>query len=282
MKSARPPLRHEAARGPDKGQFVKKFLQLAFASSLAFGAVTGFASAVSAQARGVVAASGAQALSTPPAPMVGTLHESDDLKKRDPNPMATAGVGVKVGMAGMGEGKLTLHRDGETYNGRIDARRGLHVSVPVDVGGDGFGWRFEPYMSFASVGLTSSAASGVAPSGQANLTSYGMYTGPSIQIHAIQPLYLGVGAGIKAAYVHSDAFELALDAYVRAPVSATYYVTNTVALVAELGFGYGASVYFNKPVPVVDPVTRVVTNQKEDPQFGKAFAWDCTVGVRLP
>lgn len=281
-RSARLLLRHDAVRGPDKGQIVKKFWQLAFASGLAFGAVTGLVGTASAQARGVVAASGAQALSTPPAPMVGTLQESDDLKKRDPNPMAAAGVGVKVGLAGMGDGKLTLHQGGESYTGRIDARRGLHIAVPIDVGGDGFGWRFEPYLSFASVGVASSSSLGSTPSEQASLTSYGMYTGPSVQIHVMQPLYVGIGAGIKTAYVHSTAFDLALDAYVRAPVNATYYLTNTVALVAELGFGYGASVYFNKPVPVTDPVTRVVTNQKEDPQFGKAFAWDCTVGVRLP
>jgi hypothetical protein len=244
--------------------------------------VCGLASDASAQARSVVSASGAQALSAPPAPMVGTLHESDDLKKRDRNPMQAAGVGVKVGMAGMGQGTLTLHHGGETYNGRIDARRGLHIALPIDVGGDGFGWRFEPYVSFASVAVTSTSSAGGVPTEQANLTSYGMFTGPTVQIHALQPLYLGIGAGLKTAYVHSNAFDLALDAYVRAPISATYYVTNTVALVAELGFGYGASVYFNKPQPVLDPVTRIVTNQKDDPQFGKAFAWDCTIGVRLP
>jgi hypothetical protein len=214
--------------------------------------------------------------------MVGTLHESDDLKKRDKNPMAVAGVGLKVGMAGMGVGKLSLQRDGETYNSRVDARRGLQLSLPIDVGGDGFGWRFEPYISFASVSVSRTTSIGDLPGAQANLTSYGMYTGPSVQIHAIQPLYLGIGAGLKAAYVQSDAFDLAVDAYVRAPVSATYYLTNTVALVAEVGFGYGASVYFNKPVAVLDPVTRVVSNQNEDPQAGKAYAWDCSIGVRLP
>jgi hypothetical protein len=261
---------------------VKKFWQLACASGLALGSLCGFVSDASAQARQVVAASGAQALSTPPAPMVGQYGESDTGKKRDPNPMATAGVGVKVGMAGMGDGRLTVTHQGESYTGHIAARRGLHVSVPIDVGGDRFGWRFEPYMSFANVAVSSFTTAGSTPSEQANLTSYGMYTGPAYHIHAMQPLYVGVGLGIKAAYVHSNAFDLALDGYLRAPVSATYYLTNTVALVAELGVGYGASVYFNKPVPVVNPVTRVVSNEASDPQFGTAFAWDCTIGVRLP
>ncbi|MET0285805.1 MAG: hypothetical protein ABW352_15095 [Polyangiales bacterium] len=249
---------------------------------MAFGSLCGFASEASAQARGVVAASGAQALSAPPAPMLGSSQQSDDVKKRDKNPMGVAGIGVKVGVAGMGEGKLSISRDGETYTSRVEARRGLQLSLPIDVGGDGFGWRFEPYLSFANVNVARTTSAGVQPGEQANLTAYGMYTGPTVNIHIVQPLYLGIGAGLKAAYVQSNAFDLAVDAYLRAPVSATYYVNNSVALVAELGFGYGASVYFNKPVAVVDPVTRVVSNRNEDPQAGKAFLWDCSIGVRLP
>ncbi|HEX5656110.1 MAG TPA: hypothetical protein VFX59_02900 [Polyangiales bacterium] len=261
---------------------MKKLVELALASGLAFSAVCGFASGASAQARGAVAASGAQALSTPPAPLLGASQQRDDVKKRDKNPMGVAGVGLKVGVAGMGEGKLSISRDGETYRSSVEARRGLQVSLPIDVGGDGFGWRFEPYLSFASVGVSRTTSAGVQPGEQANLNAYGMYTGPTVNLHVMQPLYVGIGAGLKAAYVHSDAFDLALDAYLRAPITATYYMTNTVALVAEVGFGYGASVYFNQPEKVVDPVTRVVSNENQDPQAGRAFLWDCSVGVRLP
>lgn len=274
--------RQHVAGGPDKGRNVKKFWQVAFASGLAFGALCGLTSEASAQARGAVAASGAQALSAPPAPMYGSSQPRDDVKKRDKNPMGVAGVGVKVGVAGMGEGKLSITRDGETYSSRVEARRGLQVSLPIDVGGDGFGWRFEPYLSFANVSVARTTSAGVQPGEQANLTAYGMYTGPTINIHAMQPLYIGIGAGLKAAYVSSNAFDLAVDAYLRAPVTATYYMTNSVALVAELGFGYGASVYFNKPEVVVDPVTRIASNENQDPQAGRAFLWDCTIGVRLP
>lgn len=268
-----------AARGRKN---VKKFWKLACASALALGSLCAPTGRASAQARGVVAASGAQALSAPPAPMSGKYRESDDLHEREKNPMGVAGVGLKVGLAGMGEGKLSINQNGDTYTSRIDARRGLQLSLPLDVGGDGFGWRFEPYISFASVGVSRSSSAGAQPTESANLTAYGMYSGPTVNIHAMQPLYIGIGAGLKAAYVRSNAFDLALDAYVRAPVSATYYMSNKVALVAELGFGYGASVYFNKPVAVVDPVTRVVSNQNSDPQAGKAYLWDCSIGVRLP
>ncbi len=261
---------------------MKNFWRLAVASGLALGALCGFTSDASAQARGVVAASGAQALSAPPAPGLSSSQNSDDVRKRDKTPMGVAGVGLKVGVAGMGVGKLSITRDGETYSSRVDARRGLQLSLPIDVGGGGFGWRFEPYMAFASVGVSRTTSAGIQPGEQTNLTAYGMYTGPVVNIHVMQPLYLGIGAGLKAAYVSSNAFDLAVDAYVRAPVSATYYLTNTVALVAELGFGYGASVYWNKPTVVVDPVTRVASNKNEDPQAGKAYLWDCSVGVRLP
>lgn len=261
---------------------MNRFWRVAFASGLALSAVCGFSSEASAQANGaVVAASGAQALSAPPPPMVA-IHGSDDVEKRDKNPMGVAGIGVKVGMAGMGDGKLSIHQGGDTYTSHVDARRGLQLSLPIDVGGDGFGWRFEPYLSFASVNVSRTSSAGVQPTQSANLTAYGMYTGPTVNLHVTQPLYLGFGAGLKAAYVSTNAFDLAVDAYVRAPISATYYVNNTLALVAEMGFGYGASVYFNKPTAVVDPVTRVVSNKNEDPQAGTAFLWDCSIGVRLP
>jgi hypothetical protein len=41
-------------------------------------------------------------------------------------------------------------------------------------------------------------------------------------------------------------------------------------------------VFADKPRIVVDPITRSVTNTKDDPQFGTAFAWDASFGVRLP
>lgn len=231
---------------------------------------------VSAQARQVVAS---QAVSMPPAP----LPLYDDRQVRDPNPMAFAGIGVKLGMAGMSSGQLKVSRSGKSYTGNIDSRRGLHLAIPISLGGDGFGWTIEPYLTRSTVSSATVDAKGTVTAGaDANLTAYGVYTGPSINLHIAAPLYLGFGAGLKAAYVSSPDFKLALDAYGRIPLNATYYLSNQLALVAETGFGYGVSAYTNKAQTVVSPTTGKVVNVKDDSQFGRAFAWDCSIGVRLP
>jgi hypothetical protein len=233
-----------------------------------------------AQAREALALSGAQALSVPPAPLAA--QQDDTGRERDPTPMAVIGVGFKIGAAGMGEGKFDIESNGQTYPGRVDSRRGLHLALPIALGGEGFGWTLEPYLSKASVMRTFTDLSGQ-PSGEeeASLTAYGVYTGPAVQLQVVQPLYLGVGIGLKGAYVASDDFRYGFDAYARVPVSATYYVLDDVALMVEVGLGYGVSAYVNKPVPVVDAQGRL-TNVESDAQFGKAFAWDCSIGVRLP
>jgi len=257
-----------------------KYGKLAVASAL-FGALVGAApTEAHAQARDAVALSGAQALSVPPAP--STAMQDDTGGERDATPMAGIGVGFKLGMAGMSEGSFDVKAGGKTYPGRVDARRGLHLALPIELGGNGFGWSFEPYLSKASVTRTVTDVSGQ-PSGEeeANLMAYGMYTGPAVHIHVMQPLYLGVGVGIKGAYVSSNDFRYGFDAYGRVPLSATYYVLNDLALVAEVGVGYGVSAYVNKPVPVVNVQGRTV-DVESDAQFGKSFAWDCSIGVRLP
>ena len=215
----------------------------------------------------------------PPAPQ--PLYD-DRQDARDPTPMAFAGVGLKLGMAGMSSGQLKLSSGGKSYTGNIDSRRGLHLALPINLGGDGFGWTIEPYLTRASISRSSVDATGIRSAGsEASMTAYGMYTGPAYNIHVAQPLYLGFGVGIKAAYVSSSDFKLAGDAYGRIPVNATYYLSNTLALVAETGFGYGVSAYVNKPTNEVNVAGRTV-NVKDDSQFGKAFAWDCSLGVRLP
>jgi hypothetical protein len=266
---------------------VTKYGKLALAAAV-FGALVGSATgSAEAQARQVVAASGASALSVPPAP-AGELSTSsgavndDTGGELDPTPMNSLGIGFKLGMAGMGEGKLQFQSNGKSYPGRIDSRRGLYLSLPLQVGGDGFGWMFEPYYSRATVGTTTTDTGGQ-PNGTADvsLAAYGLYTGPTVNIHVAQPLYLGIGAGIKAAYVSSNGFDYGVDAYGRVPVSATYYLSNQVALVAEMGLGYGVSAYVSKPNVVLSP-TGKVSKVENDAQFGKSLAWDCSVGVRLP
>ena len=268
-----------------------------------FGAVIGTslastASTAAAQARQAVSISGAPAaitVSTSARPI-----EDDSTSERDPTPMGRASIGLNVGMAGSGVGKYNLTVEGISVPGSIDSRQGLYLALPIHVGGDGFGWTFAPYMSRSSIARDVKDGEGyVVGSKDTNLSAYVLYTGPVVHIQVTQPLYLGIGAGIKLAYIANDTFEYAADAYGRVPLSATYYITDKLALVAETGFGYGVSAFLDKGtidedgpsvVGVSDSVIRngtiassdEVRTTDEDPQFGKAFAWDFSIGVRLP
>jgi hypothetical protein len=138
-------------------------------------------------------------------------------------------------------------------------------------------------LSRSSVGHALRDENGViSGSEDVDLTAYGVYTGPVVNIHVISPLYLGLGVGVKGAYIANDGFDYAFDAYARAPLSATYYVTDQFALVAEVGLGYGLSIFADLPRVRIDPLTNKLKDVPEEPQVGKAFAWDCSLGVRLP
>lgn len=253
---------------------MKNIAVLATATSLAV-ATLSYARHATADAAHTVAASGATSFAAP-AP-----EEDDTASARDPNPMGSVGIGVKLGMAGMTEGKLQVSSNGKSVASRVDARQGLHVALPLHFGGDGFGWMLEPYMSRSSISRTISA-NGVSSDEDVTLMAYGLYTGPAYNIHVTNPLYLGVGLGVKGAYVASNGFDYAVDAFARAPISATYYLANQFALVAEVGLGYGLSVFADRPRVSVDPLTNRRMTSQDAPQLGKAMTWDCTLGIRLP
>lgn len=203
-------------------------------------------------------------------------HDAEDDDAR--HPMGWAGIGIKVGVAGVGAGKLTVMG----HEGRTEGRTGVHVALPINLGGDGFGWTLEPFFSQSSVGHAVKDNTGnVVGAESVGLQALGIYTGPTINFHVMDPLYVGFGMGLKGAYLLNNSFEYAADVYGRVPVHATYYLSPKLALVAELGFGYGASVYGDKPRVVVDSA-RNSRNVRDDPQFGVAYTWDATVGVRLP
>jgi hypothetical protein len=197
-------------------------------------------------------------------------NDADEARR---DPMGWAGIGLKVGVAGVGAGKMTVMGQ-ET---RTEGRTGVHVALPISLGGDGFGWTLEPFFGQSSVGhAVKDNAGNVVGTESVGLQAVGLYTGPTINLHVIDPLYVGFGIGLKGAYLLNNSFEYAADVYGRVPVHATYYVSRKFALVAEVAFGYGASAYVDKP--------RVVNarNVKDDPQFGLAYTWDATIGVRLP
>lgn len=254
---------------------------LACVAAIVGGVWAGSASTVEAQAKQAVALSSAPVLQ----PANERLEDDSWNRDRDRTPMAWAGIGLKVGMAGMGSGAYTV-RDGEgdSYTGRIGKRQGLHLALPISLGGDGFGWTIEPFYARSSMdyAITNVFLEPVG-SETASLSAYGLYTGPVYNIHIIDPLYVGVGLGVKAAYIKTNAFDYAGDAYGRMPLSATYYFTNQLAVVAELGLGYGLSVLADKSVGAnLNREAQSYDKYGDDPKFGTAFAWDFSVGVRLP
>ncbi len=188
--------------------------------------------------------------------------------------MGWFGIGLKLGAGGNGEGEFEV--GGVTST--IDSRAGFQLSVPINLGGDGFGWIFEPYLNFASVEGAEVTSTGTIRPKDFGVTTMGLYTGPTINIHIIDPLYVGIGAGLKFGYVTSDAFDMGADVFFRVPVTATYYLLDDIGLIAELGLGYGVTGF--AAVPYTDPSTG--TTIEPELEFGSALTWDFSVGVRWP
>ena len=197
--------------------------------------------------------------------------------------MGPASIGIKLGAAGTSIAKLPGDRASVNFPGAIDGRRGLRVALPIHLGGRGFGWTFEPYLSRSSVRRVVRDAVGDVDGLRAfDLMAFGMYTGPLVQLQVKAPLYLGIGFGAMSSYIASDGFAFGMDLYGRAPLSLTYYLSTQIALVAELGIGYGVTLFANKARTVIEPSTRDQTSVTDRAEVGQAFAWDWTFGVRLP
>lgn len=213
------------------------------------------------------------------APPAANQEQNDDDSEAKKHPMGWAGIGVKVGVASVGAGKASI----SGFEGRTDSRFGMQLAMPIHLGGDGASFTLEPYMAMSSVSHDTKDSMGqVTGSESVNLNAYGVYLGPTFNIHVARPVYVGFGFGIKGAYLANNAFDYAVDAYGRVPLHATYYVSNSCALVAEVGLGYGGSLFVDKPQVAVDVASRTARNVKDDPQFGTAFTWDASFGVRLP
>jgi len=147
---------------------------------------------------------------------------------------------------------------------RTEARRGVHLSFPIQLGGEGVGFRLEPYLTFAP-----------------SATAYGVYTGPTFEFQVAEPLYLGFGFGLKAAWVKADDWQYAADLYGRIPVRVTLYPVDDFAIVIEGAFGAGASGYISEPTNITLPDGTVIA-RKQNVQFGFGRTWDLSIGVRFP
>jgi hypothetical protein len=218
-------------------------------------------------------------LSRPTQARAARDDDPEDDDRRLEKPMNGAGLGVRLGVAGTGAGSQTI----QGYQGRVDKRVGLHVSVPIFLGDDGMGFVIEPMLQRSQVSHSVKDVRGnVIDTQDVDVVGWGVYFGPQLQIRVSEMGYVGVGIGVKALYLSNDAFQYATDVYGRMPLSGTWYLNRHVALVSELGLGYGFSVFTDAPRPVVDVEGRTIRNTTDDPQFGRAFAWDLTFGLRVP
>jgi len=205
--------------------------------------------------------------------------ESDE----DEDPMAWLGLGVKVGIASNGKGEL----DNPTYikalpegpgNRKklsLDSRTGLQIAVPVNLGGDGIGLLIEPSITFVAIEGVNTTTGKKKDYG---VTVLSAYLGPNLNLHPLDALYLGVGAGLKFGYATSDIYEFGVDIVGRIPVTATYYLLSDLAVLVDFGFGYGLSGYAAKSFP--DPTTG--KTRTPDLQYAGVSVWDLSVGIRWP
>lgn len=239
-----------------------------------------------------VSAVGAQRLADPMA-----KEDSEEVEARK-HPMHWVGIGVKVGMAGTAASKMSLKAQGESLESSLNKRSGLLVSMPLNLGGDGAGWVFEPMLQTSDVNraIPGQTDGEIAGYEKVSMLGVGGYMGPTFNFQVTDPLYLGFGFGLKGLYQMSNAFQYAGDVQARVPITGTYYVSKQLALVLETGFGYGASLYANKPQQRELDQDQVAADiqsgqsqdfsaadfVKFDPLFGTAFVWDASFGVRLP
>jgi hypothetical protein len=186
----------------------------------------------------------------------------------DPDPMSWFGIGLKLGAGGNGEGEFEITGPTGPITGKVASRAGFQLDMPINMGGDGFGWVIDPYLNFSSVDV----ATGAATTKSYGITTFGAYTGPTINFHVIDPLYVGFGFGPKIGYAVSDAFDYGADIMGRVPLTATYYLKDDVGLIGELGMGYG----------VTGTATVVALGGEPELNFGSVMTWDVAVGARWP
>ena len=160
----------------------------------------------------------------------------------------------------IGEGCTILDR-----RCRTEARRGVQLAFPIQVGGPIVGFRLEPYLTLARAAK-----------------AYGIYMGPTFDFQVMRPLYLGFGFGLKAAWVKDDDWKYAADIYGRLPMRVTYYILDGLALVLEFGIGVGASGYVRELRDIIDPRTGRRIARSTDMTFGFGRTWDLTLGFRFP
>jgi hypothetical protein len=208
--------------------------------------------------------------------------ESDDgnsAPSGDDDPMGFFGLGVKFGFLSFGKAdfagaNVTVQSAlGETQvveNKGVPARSGMIISVPLNIGGSGFGWALEPYFGLGKIG------------------SYGLYTGPLGSIHVATDFYITLGFGARVGKITTNfnkaKTKMGFDVYGRIPLGMIYYPTDDLGIVAEFGIGYGATGYepgYTEETIAANNIEKVSV-PKVDLQIGDTHQIDFSIGVRIP
>jgi hypothetical protein len=256
-------------------------------------------------------------LTTPPPP----VPKEGEGEEEGPDPMYGIGIGVKVGFIFPMLFARTKAREALSYDAQptvmgiqtpavpvtdtTTVSRGgdalFSLAVPIFLGdGHGVAFDIEPTLAFC----TSCDSTIVGSRTRGDYTYLGVYGGITIRFQATDELYGSVGFGLRPGLAFVDGMKVSSQGEFRVPIQFTYYLHESVGLLAELapGFGGYADIYddatteaavarswaagvaemktvtggipYSDAPPVADTGTAVA--------FGFGASLDFSVGVRFP
>jgi len=162
----------------------------------------------------------------------------------------------KFGYGFYGEGKGDWD---DLTNNQLESRHSLIVSLSFDFGGDGLGWELAPYYANEN--------------GDVSMHVLGIHSAIVYRWHSGY-WYPHLGIGTKGGYIFGDQIDGGMEFYGRIPIGFSYYFIDSLALLCELGLGYG--------ITGIDPTSDSTTFFFEDFKIGHGFYMDLLVGFRFP
>jgi hypothetical protein len=194
--------------------------------------------------------------------------EEDD----DEGRMAWFGLGVEIGYQHFSDASFDSGEDPavDAIIGGIPERDNTTLTFTLDLGGDGLGLQLAPYYAKGEIRDT-------------DLTTVGVFVGGMLRPH-FGSVYPHVGVGLQAGYMSADIITYGLDLYARVPLGVTFYPVSNLALVAELGLGWGMTgVQYPTQELEVDTGQGIsVTATSPDLEFGTTTLYDLSIGLRFP
>lgn len=186
--------------------------------------------------------------------------------------MGWAGIGFEIGYQHFSDASFDTGGDPatEAIIGGIPERNNRTLALTLDLGGDGLGLQLSPYYATGEIRNT-------------DLTTIGVFVGGMLRPR-FGSVYPHVGVGLQAGYMSADIITYGLDLYARVPIGITFYPVSNLALVAELGLGWGMTgVQYPTQELEVDTGQGIsVTATSPDLEFGTTTLYDLSIGLRFP